>query len=193
MQLRKYLPLLVIIIGLLQGCKKDSGGGSNNSSGYFLTASVNGQSWSANVNSTLNNAPAIAALSTSNGVSIFIVLGIKAVSNDSSAIAVIFPKNVTLNQSFNFDASQYSESAYVEESAARSTTYYGYNTTSQTGGSGTITITAYDQTNKIVEGTFSGTFGSTIGRASVQVTNGKFRCPYTTDVNQLPKSGGLKF
>jgi hypothetical protein len=181
----------MIIFTLLQGCKKDSGGDTN-SSGYYLTANVNGTAWSANVNSTLNNAPAVAAATSSNGISVILVLGVKAVNTDSSAIVVIFPQNITVNQQYSFDDSKFSEAAYITSASPGSTTYYGYNTTAATGGSGTITVTAFDQTAKIVEGNFSGTFGSQTGRAPVQVTNGKFRCPYTTDVNQLPKSGGIK-
>ena len=183
---------VVLLLLLLQGCKKDSGSDSN-SSGYYLTATVNGESWSANVNSTLNNSPAIAAVTSSNGITVFILLGVKAVNRDSSAIAVIFPQTVTLDKATNFDASKYSEAAYVEEASPGSPTYYGYNTTPATGGSGTFTITVLDQTAKLIEGTFSGAFGSQTGRADIQVTNGKFRCPYTTDINQLPQSGGLKF
>ncbi len=183
---------ILFVLFFFQNCKKDSGPGSD-SSGYYLTATVNGEPWSANVNSTLNNSPAIAAVTTSNGISIFILLGVKAVNKDSSAIAVLFPHRVTLDKATNFDASKYSEGAYVLQASPASSTYYGYNTTPATGGSGTFTVTVLDQSAKLIEGSFSGTFGSQTGRPAVQITNGKFRCPYTTDINQLPKSGGLKF
>lgn len=180
---------------VFQNCKKDSDatGGTNNPPGFYLTATINGQSWNANVNSSLNNSPAIAASTYANGVNIVMLLGIHAVNKDSSAIAVIFPKNITLNQLVAFDASRYSEGAYVSEISSGSGTYYGYNTLPVTGGSGAITISKFDETEMTIEGTFSGTFGSTNGKPAVEITNGKFRCVYTTNVNQLPKSGGLKF
>jgi hypothetical protein len=179
---------------VLQSCKKDSDAtNGNNPSGYYLTANVNGSSWASNVNTTLNNAPALAAITTTNGVTVVVMLGIKAVNKDSSGIVVIFPKNATLNKSYDFDASQYSEGAYAAETTPGSATYNGYNTLPVTGGSGSFTITSFDETAMTIEGTFSGTFGSQTGKPAVQITNGKFRCPYTTNINQLPKSGGLKY
>lgn len=176
---------------LTQSCSKSSGGDSNASVNY-LTADVNGQSWSANVNSTLNNSPALAVVTSSNGITVLLLIGIKAVNKDTTAMAVIFPQNITVSKTYAFNAAQYLEGAYISEIAPGSATYYGYNTTAATGGSGTITVTQFDQSAKIVEGTFSGTFGSQQGRPAVQITNGKFHCPYTTDVTQLPKTG-LKF
>jgi hypothetical protein len=184
---------IILVLFFFQSCKKDSAGASNNSSGYYLTATVNGESWSANVNSKLNNSPAIGGITSANGVNVVVLLGIKAVNNDSSVVAVIFPQYATLNKTYNFDDSQYSEAAYGAEISPGLPGYYGYNTTSATGGSGTFTITAFDQTTKLIEGSFSGTFGSQNGKPAVQITNGRFRCPYTTDASQLPKSGGVKF
>jgi hypothetical protein len=185
--------LFFFTLFIFESCSKDSHNGDNNSSGYYLSATINGTAWSANVNSSLNNSPVVAALTTNSGVSVFILLGIKAVSKDTTAIAVIFPQNATLNNSYNFDASSYSEAAYVEESAPGSPTYFGYNTLPATGGSGNFTITSFDQTAMTIEGNFSGTLGSQNGKPALKVTNGKFRCPYTTNINELPKGGGLKF
>ncbi len=183
--------IIFFSILFMHACSKSSGSDSNNA-GNYLTANVNGQSWSANINSSLNNSPAMAVVTNSNGTNIFLVIGLKEVNKDSSAIAVIFPQNLTLNQAYAFDATQYFEGAYISETAPGSGKYYGYNTTPATGGSGTVTVTILDQSAKIVEGTFSGTFGSQQGRPAVQITNGKFHCPYTTDATKLPKTG-LKF
>lgn len=176
---------------LLQGCSKSSGSDSN-STGNYLTANVNGKAWSANVNSSLNNSPTIAILTNANGVDILYVIGIRSENKDSSAIAVIFPKNITLNKASAFNAAQYLEGAYISGTASDPGKYYGYNTTPATGGSGTVTVTLLDQSANIVEGTFSGTFGSQQGRPAVQITDGKFHCPYTTDATKLPKSN-IKF
>ncbi|MGC4034576.1 MAG: hypothetical protein QM764_01355 [Chitinophagaceae bacterium] len=187
--------LFVFITSLLfTGCKKDSHDGGGGSSEYYLTATVDGKAWTANVKSTLNNAPAIAATTSSGSVSILFLVGINAVGNDSTAIILIFPQNVEVSKTISFDATKYSEGGYIAETAPGATTYYSYNSTPATDGSGSFMITTFDQTNKLIEGTFSGTFGSqTSGRSAIQITNGKFRCPYTADVNQLPKSGGVKF
>ncbi|HTE12480.1 MAG TPA: hypothetical protein VK645_15960 [Chitinophagaceae bacterium] len=187
----RFTVILLIAVGflLVQSCKKSSGDdANNNTSGYYLTANVNGQAWSANVNSTLNNSPAIAAVTGSGSSTVLLLLGLKAVNKDTTALVLIFPQNVALNKTLNFDPAQYLEGAYVAEITPGSGTYYGYNTTSATGGSGTITITLFDQSSKTIEGTFAGSFGSQQGRPAVKVTDGKFRCVYTTDITQLPKS-----
>ncbi|MEP7280148.1 MAG: hypothetical protein ABI813_15985 [Bacteroidota bacterium] len=178
----------ILFLFATQGCKKSADGG-NNTSGYYLEAKINGQAWSANVASSLNNSPAIAALTTSGSTSVVLLLGLMAVNKDTTALVLIFPPNITLNKTLDLDPGQFTEAAYVAEISPGSGTYYGYNTTSATGGSGKITITLFDKTAKIIEGTFSGVFGSQQGRAAVQVTDGKFRCVYTTDVTKLPKSG----
>lgn len=178
----------------LQSCKKSSGGGdAPNTSGYYLTATVGGKDWSANVPApALQNSPAIAAVTTVNGVNIMVMIGVKTANKDTTAIALVFPQNLQLNKAFTFDASKSLEAAYIAEISPGSGTYYGYNTTPATGGSGTMTITSFDQTNKVIEGTFSGVFGSQTGRAALSFTSGKFRCIYTTGSNPLLNSG-LKF
>ena len=187
-------PLLVAVFLsiFIQSCSKSSGSSDNNASGYYLNATVNGQAWAANVHSTLNNSTALAVVTNSGGTSVLLLLGLKAVNTDTSAVVLIFPQNITVNKAFAFNAAQYLEGAYVQEIAPGSGTYYGYNTTPATGGSGSITITLFDQSAKIIEGVFNGSFGSQQGRAAVQIADGKFRCPYTTDAGQLPKSG-IKF
>jgi hypothetical protein len=180
-------PALLIV----QSCKKSSGGGDDagNTSGYYLTANIGGKDWSANVKSSLQNSPSIAAITTANGAKIVLLIGVKAVNKDTTAIALIFPQNIQLNKAATFDANKYLEGAYIAEMSAGSGTYYGYNTTPATGGSGTITVTTFDQTNSVIEGTFSGNFGSQNGKAALPVTNGKFRCIYTTDNTKLPVPG----
>lgn len=188
------LMLLFPALVVIQSCKKSSGNGDDtNTSGYYLTANVGGKDWSANVKSpTLDNSPAIAGITTANGINIVVLVGLTAVNKDTTAIALVFPQNLQLNKPFAFDATKYLEGAYIAETAPGATTYYQYNTTPAIGGAGTITVTTFDQTGKIIEGTFSGVFGSQTGRAAIPVTNGKFRCVYTTGTSSLPLSG-LKF
>jgi hypothetical protein len=187
--------LLLPTLFVLQSCKKSSGGGDTpNTSGYYLTATVDGKDWSANVPApALDNSPAIAVATPVNGVNIMVMIGVKAVNKDTTAIALVFPQNLQLNKMFSFDVSKNLEAAYTAEASPGSTTYYGYNTTTTTGGSGTMTITSFDQTDKVIEGTFSGVFGSQTGRAAISFTNGKFRCIYTTGGSNPLLSSGVKF
>jgi hypothetical protein len=186
--------VLLVGIFLLQACSKSSGSdNSSTSSTYYMTATVDGKAWAANMSNNSFKSPALGGITTSNGISIMVVLGIYANNKDTSAFAVLFPQSTTLNQTTVFDISKFTEAAYISETAAGSAVYNGYNTTGTTGGSGNFSVTTFDQTNKIIEGTFSGTFGATSGTAKVQVTNGKFRCPYTTDISQINNLSGLKF
>lgn len=173
----------------IQSCSKSSGNSDNNAPEFYLTANVNGQSWSSNIHSTLNNSTALAIVTNSGGTSVLLLLGLKADNKDTTALILIFPQLIALKTALSFDPTQYREGAYVQEIKPGSGTYYGYNSTPATGGSGTITVISFDTSTNIVEGSFSGNFGSQQGRPAVQVSEGKFRCPFTTDANQLPKSG----
>jgi hypothetical protein len=189
--------LLLPTLLVFQSCKKSSGGGDTpaNTSGYYLTATVGGKDWSANVPApTLQNSPAIAGVTTVNGVSIMLMIGVSAANKDTTAIALVFPQNIQLNKAFTFDPTKNLEAAYTAEAAPGSSTYYGYNTTTTTGGSGTMTVTSFDQTAKVIEGTFSGVFGSqTAGKPAIPFTNGKFRCIYTTTGSNPSLGPGVKF
>ncbi|MEP7372806.1 MAG: hypothetical protein ABI675_05405 [Chitinophagaceae bacterium] len=188
---------IALIFFIIQGCKKnsdnDGSNNNNNSSSYYMTANVDGKSWEANVNMGLDNSMVLGVKSSFNGVNAFVLLGIKAANKDSSGVVLIFPQNINLNKATTFNALQYSEGGYISESSPGSATYNQYNTTPATGGSGTFTVTAFDQTAMIIEGSFNGVFGSLNGKPEVKINNGKFRCLYTTNVNQLPHSGGFKF
>ena len=74
---------------------------------------------------------------------------------------------------------------YSTEASPGSSTYYAYGTNPAYGGSGTFTVTEFDQTNKIAAGTFSGTFGSTTG-TTVNITDGKFRCALVSSTSAFP-------
>jgi hypothetical protein len=175
--------LLLICTVIITGCSKSSG--SENNSSYYMTGTVNGKAWAANLSNNSYKSPVLAGVETANNITIVFVLGIQVASSDTSAFAVIFPKNTSLNQTIGFDVTQNTEAAYIEEASAGSSTYNGYNTESTYGGSGNYSVSLIDDANKVIEGTFSGTFGLTTGSGSVTVTNGKFRCPYTTDVDSV--------
>src|SRR5882757_5739642 len=125
--------VLLSILATFPGCKKSSGGGdtNTNTSGYYLTATVAGKAWAANVGApSLSNSPCIGVLTKSGNVSVAAVLGVQAQGKDSSAIALILPSNIQLNHTVNFDVSIYTEAAY-----ALNTT--GYNSLPANKGSGT--------------------------------------------------------
>ena len=186
------MSLMILLSAVLfTACSKSSG--SENNSSYYMTATIDGKDWSANLSNNSFKSPALAGIGSSNGVEFILVLGIRVADKDSSAFALVFPKTVSLNQTLAFDASKYMEGAYIDEVSPGSTLYNGYNTTPATGGSGSFSVTTFDETNKILEGSFSGTFGSTTGAAGIKVVNGKFRCPYTTDINSVKNMSGLKF
>ncbi|HZK64161.1 MAG TPA: hypothetical protein VFC34_08455 [Puia sp.] len=164
---------------LFPACKKSSGSDNSGSSAYYLSATVNGKSWNANYNTNTGDVFAVAEITSSGSVSVVLALGIQLANKDTSAIALVFPKNITLGKAYDFENDLYTAGAYADNSA-------GYNTSPANHGSGTITVTNFDQTGNIVEGIFSGSFGTTNGSSVIQITNGKFRCLLTTATQQLP-------
>jgi hypothetical protein len=182
-----FFSILSLVL-LLSSCKKNSGGndGGSNNSGYYLSASVNGKSWNANVANDSLHSPVLAAQTGSGASTVFLVLGIQAQGKDSSAFAIVFPKSITLNKTLVFDASKYMAGIY----AATATS--GYQTSTNTNSDDSLTITSLDATARVIEGTFKGTFYLTSGSGSVKVTDGKFRTPYVLDASQLPRSN-IKF
>jgi hypothetical protein len=175
------LSLLASGLFLLPACKKDSGGGgSASNSAYYLTATVNGVAWKANLAN--DTTPVLAALSGSGSSTLVLVLGIQAQGKDSSAFAIVFPSNITLNKTTVFNSANYSVAVYAPSATA------DYETVSGVKSDDSLTVTSYDQSTRIIEGTFSGTFYLSTGSGSVKVTNGKFRTPYVLDASQLPPS-----
>jgi hypothetical protein len=165
----------------LSACKKDSGGGSSAAnSSYYLSATVNGAAWKANVAN--DSTPVLAALSGTGSATLVLVLGIQAAGKDSSAFAIAFPANITLNKTIVFNTANYSVAVYAPNATA------DYETVSGVASDDSLTVTSFDKSTMIIEGTFSGTFYLSTGSGSVKVTNGKFRTPYVLDASQLPPS-----
>src|ERR1700761_8383235 len=79
-------------------CKKSGGGGDNtgNNAGYFLTATVGGKAWAANVANDTLHSPVIAAITSSGSAKLVLLLGVQAAGKDSTAIAIVFPQNIVL-------------------------------------------------------------------------------------------------
>ena len=191
MKFRPYTLLSVALFSLiLPACKKSSGGGDGNtttgSSEYYLNATVNGKAWSANVSNNSLNTPVLAAQTGSGSATLMLVLGIQAVNKDSSAFAIVFPKTITLNKTVVFNPSQYMAGVYAPNATST------YATSKNTSSDDSLTVTSFDQSAKIIEGTFKGTFYLSTGTGTVKVTDGKFRTPYVLDASQLPPSN-VKF
>ncbi len=179
--------LLLSFSALLPSCKKSSGGSDNGSSSpYYLSATINGKAWNANVANDSLHSPVLAVLTGSGSSTIALAIGIQASGKDSSALAIVFPKNITLNKTLVFNASNYMAAVYVANPTNT------YETSKNTNSDDSLTITSFDQNAKIIEGTFKGTFYLTTGTGSVKITDGKFKTPYLTDASQLPPNN-IKF
>jgi len=180
--------LLAVVLFAFPSCKKDSGGSSAVNSAYYLSASVSGKSWNANVGLDNLHDPALAALNGLNAGDIAAVIAEEAAGKDTSAIVIVFPVNIPLNQPWAFSSANLALAAYAPNASLV------YQTPSGGNAGDSVTVTTFDQTNLVIEGTFKGTFYSTTGSGSVTITNGKFRVPYVIDAAQqssLP--GGIKF
>jgi hypothetical protein len=164
------LPLVTLLI--IPSCKKgggskDSGNNTQLDTAYYLTATVNGQKWTANVN-LLNGAAAYAG-----GASTYIlVLGVQAVGKDSTAIEMSFNKAANLNTTSNFNPQYYNNIVYGDASVA-------YESDPADGASGSFVITQIDAVKQVIAGTFTCTVANTTNTGQkILVTDGKFKCLY---------------
>lgn len=188
-KLLRPLTLLTLVSLMLAvaGCKKSSGGSDSPTPEYYITATVNGKAWSANVVSPTLHAACVGIISSSNSVSLVLMAGVQTQGKDSTAIALVFPSNITLNKQTKFDGALYTAGAYVDGNK-------GYNSDPANKGAGSLTITSFDQTARVIEGNFTGTFGFVSGGSTtVKITDGKFKCLYTTQPNANPFPPNVKF
>ncbi len=177
---------LVCSFAFLPGCKKNSGNTDNPNSTFYFQATVSGKSFNANFVSPTDGGPGIAATTVSNGVTYVVAFGIQILNtNDSSLFLIVFPSSTPLNTATSLSPSVNTGIAYTVEASPGSPDYYTYGTNPAYGGSGTFTVTEFDQAKKIVAGTFSATLGSSTG-STVNVTNGKFNCTLVSSTNSFP-------
>ena len=191
----RQLLFALCALACLNSCSKSSGGGgaSNPSSPYYFSADLGGTAWSANVYFSEYKTYPIGVVEDVNGTDYMYILAFRAQNGDTStAFTIVFPANVPLNSPITLDSVAGKDVVYVSEDPLGSGKFDGYNTATPTGGSGTVTLTRMDETNLIVEGTFTCTMGSVnAGKPAIAVTNGKFSAPYVLDDSQLPP--GVKF
>src|ERR1700744_6254837 len=106
--------LLAAALFALPSCKKDSGGsGPAVNSTYYLSASVSGTSWKANVGLDSLHDPALAALNGLSTGDIAAVIGEETSGKDTSAFVIVFPVDIPLNQAIAFNTANIALAAYA--------------------------------------------------------------------------------
>lgn len=150
--------LLVIALTSLQGCKEKEVAPE-----FYLSATIGGKAWRANVNNNQNTT--VGAGKVNNLV---MIIG-QQKTDKTATLVVVFPKNVALNQTLKFTESQPSTLAYTPDDIEP------YSMEPSRGGSGTYTVTRFDEENQIVEGTFSGEAINTKNGTKLTITDGRFR------------------
>ncbi|GAB3939150.1 hypothetical protein [Larkinella terrae] len=153
-----FVFLLVLTLAGLQGCKNQ-----DVEPEFYLSATIGGKAWRANVNNSQNIT--VGAAKVNNYV---VVIG-QQKTDKTATLVVIFPKNVALNQSVKFTESQPSTLAYSPDDLE------AYSMEPSRGGSGTYTVTRFDEENQMVEGTFSGDAINIKTGAKLKITDGRFR------------------
>lgn len=162
------LIIFLSVIFIMQSCKKDKATPDNTPKDkYFLSATVNGTAWKSDTTVAGDYQDQI------------IVLAIKVVNSDTSAFVFEFSDMLSINQPTAFNETHNNILVYAFQPVNNPGISTNYLTDPSVGGSGTFTITKFDKTAKMIEGTFSGTgINSTNSNDKVTITNGKFSMPY---------------
>jgi hypothetical protein len=152
---------------LLAGCSK-----KDPEPEFFVSATIDGKPWTANVANSQNTN--VAAIINQNLV---VVVGAQDVDKAVTSVGVVFPKSIVLNQAVAINPAKNVALAYSTSQTE------GYSADPAKGGSGTLTVTRFDETAKIVEGTFSGEAIHNQNSSRIRITNGRFRTAiYTVNV-----------
>lgn len=169
--------LLATLVGIQSCSKSDNGKPSDD---FYFTAKVGDKAWVANVPSNLNTTVAAGSF---NG-NMVIVVGAMAVGTDTSAIAVVFPDDIELNKTVQFNQADLTLLAYVSKDATA-----GFSTDYVRNARGTLTITGFDAAAKTIEGTFSADLiEASPGKGKMKITEGKFKTPFQAgSAPSLPK------
>ena len=162
---------------LFSSCKKnsDSPGGGNISAEYFLSATIDGKPWSANIKNGEENV----AGGTRGGF--MFVVGAQVTGKDTTAIVLTFPASPALNTQKSFDMLQKSVAGYINVA-------HTFSADAAVGGSGTYMITTLNDSSRVIEGKFSfkGVNKQNSTSVSVNITDGKFRTTYRDNVAPQP-------
>ncbi len=164
---------LFFAVVLLTGCSK-----TTPEPEFYLSATIDGKNWVANeANSQKTN---VAAILTN---SLYLVVGSQNADNTATAVGVVFPKSIVLNQPTAIDPAKNTALAYSISQTD------GYSADPARGGSGTMTITRLDEKAGVIEGTFSGEAVFNKNSTRVSITNGRFRTAIYTATVTTPTPG----
>ncbi len=167
------IAFLFLALVLITGCSKTAPEPE-----FYLSATIDGKNWVANLNNSQNTT--VAAIISRNLV---VVLGSQNTDNTVTAVGLVFPKSVTVNQTVAINPAQSTALAYSISQTD------GYSADPAKGGSGTITIIRLDETANVIEGTFSGETVFNQNSSRVSITNGRFRTPLFTVAVTSPPPG----
>ncbi|QHV98949.1 hypothetical protein [Spirosoma endbachense] len=171
--MKTSLRLILFSIGLLTGCSKSS---PEPEPEFYVSATIGDKEWIANVNNS-QNTPVAATISQN----LVVVVAAQNADNATTALGVVFPESITLNTAVAIDPAQYLALAYsISETE-------GYSADPSKGGSGTLTVTRFDEAAGIVEGTFMGEAIHNKNGSRIRISNGRFRSAiYKTSVTTPP-------
>ena len=160
-----------VLLLLFVGCSKQTPEPE-----FYMVATIDGKAWQSNV---ANSQKTTVAATISNNL--VAVLAVQSADNVNTGFGLVFPKTITLNTAVPFDQRNYTTLAYVLSNTE------GYVADPQQGGSGTVTVTRFDETAGMVEGTFTGEAVYNQNGSRISIKNGRFRSAlYTTPVTTPP-------
>ncbi len=177
MKKTSYLTLAIlglVLIGMTS-CKKSSNNNNNNPSGLSMSASISG-------NNNFSATSFYGAHSISGGV--LDLVGYKIANGDTTALSLAVWDTVSVGVTDSTCLWGWAEYGAFTTAAAEGIGLPWQE--NNAGGSGTLSITAWDTTTHMISGTFSGTlYQVTSGinnytqEDSLMMTNGKFNISYT--------------
>lgn len=165
--------ILLLVLFVISSCKKDSGK-DDASDEYYLSATVNGEKWAAN----LKIGPTNVSAGSQSGL--LMMLGLQKIGTDTTALIIALPINSALNQPVTFNPALQSLAGYVS-------IVNSFIADPAKGGSGTVTLTHLDETAHIAEGYFSAVAVRTQGPAATKMTisDGKFKIRYEENTSPV--------
>lgn len=179
----KTLVILVVsaIVLFTTGCKKEEnpvnpGDGGNTQTGAgTMSCKVDGENWSATQIPSSPYPAAFANLETRSNYTLLTITGSQITGTSSASTIYLSLLNISSTGEYNLGAMT-STSGNQGIATMGYSDGKGYGTTGETEYIGKVTITKFDQTNKIVSGTFYFTAKGITGGATGKkvVTEGKF-------------------
>lgn len=148
----------ILLFCINTGCKKSSNSGS---SGGAVSATVGGTAYQSQFETGLYSASA----------GMIEISGDKFAAGDTTALVVVVPNTIQLNQAMTFAAG-----TTVGYTDSKSGAAFGGNAGF---GYGSVTVTAWDSTRHTISGTFSGVLQSVSNSDTLAISNGHFSGSYS--------------